>query len=350
MAVRVGINGFGRIGRQALKALIERHPNEVQVVGINDLFDTKTNAHLFKYDSNYGTYAGAVEAHENAFVIDGKEIQVSAERDPGAVPWKKWGVDIVIESTGLFTDATKARAHLDAGAKKVLISAPARNEDVTIVLGVNQEMYDPSKHHIVSNASCTTNGLAPVAKVLFDRWGIEKGLLTTVHSYTNSQRLLDLAAKDLRDARAAGLNIVPAETGAARAVGLVIPELKGRFGGMAFRVPTSTVSVIDFTAVLGASEVTKDEVNAAMKEYAGSRMKGILGYTDEPLVSMDLKGDNRSSIFSCLDTLVVGGNLVKVVSWYDNEWGYACRLSDLTAFVAERMGATSTRQPAGVVS
>ena len=354
MAVRVGINGFGRIGRQALKALLERHPDTVQVVGINDLFDTHTNAHLFKYDSNYGQYPGKVEARESAFVIDGREIQVSAERDPASAPWKKWGVDIVIESTGLFTDATKAKAHLDGGAKKVIISAPAKNEDITIVLGVNQDKYDPAKHTIVSNASCTTNGLAPVAKVLFDRWGIQKGLLTTVHAYTNSQRLLDLAANDLRDARAAGLNIVPAETGAARAVGLVIPELTGRFGGMAFRVPTSTVSVIDFTAVVDRPEVTKDEVNAGMREYAQGPMKGILDYTEAPLVSSDLKGDNHSSIFSALDTLVVGGNLVKVVSWYDNEWGYACRLADLTAFVAERMdgraptdGAVWQRQAVG---
>ncbi len=350
MPVRVGINGFGRIGRQVLKAIIERHPDEVQVVGVNDLFDTKTNAHLFKYDSNYGVYKGTVEAHESAFVIDGKEIQVSAERDPGAVPWKKWGVEVVIESTGLFTDATKAKAHIDAGAKKVIISAPAKNEDITIVLGVNDDKYDSAQHNIISNASCTTNGLAPVAKVLFDRYGIEKGILTTVHAYTNSQRLLDLAAKDLRDARAAAMNIVPAETGAARAVGLVIPELKGKFGGLAFRVPTSTVSIIDFTAVLG-KDVTKEEINGAMKEYSTGQMKGILGYTEEPLVSMDFKGDNRSSIFSALDTLVVGGNLVKVLSWYDNEWGYACRLSDVTAMVADRMGGgTATRQPAGVVS
>jgi glyceraldehyde 3-phosphate dehydrogenase len=355
MAVRVGINGFGRIGRQALKALLERHPDEVEVVGVNDLFDTATNAHLFKYDSNYGTYRGQVEARESAFVIDGREIQVSAERDPGSVPWKKWGVELVIESTGLFTDATKARAHLDAGAKKVIISAPAKNEDITVVLGVNQDKYDPNKHTIISNASCTTNGLAPVAKVLNDRWGIAKGLLTTVHSYTNSQRLLDLAAKDLRDARAAPQNIVPAETGAARAVGLVIPELQGRFGGMSFRVPTATVSVIDFTAVLERGEVTKQEVNAAMRENAEGPMRGILAYTEEPLVSSDLRGDNRSSIFSGLDTMVVGGNLVKVVSWYDNEWGYACRLADMTAYVAERMtgstsnGAVWQREPAGVV-
>ena len=336
MAVRVGINGFGRIGRQALKALLERHPNDVEVVAINDLFDTATNAHLFKYDSNYGVYPGDVEARANSFVVDGREIQVTAERDPGAIPWKKFGAQIVIESTGLFTDATKARAHLDAGAQKVIISAPAKNEDITIVLGVNQEQFDPGKHHIISNASCTTNGLAPVAKVLNDRFGIQRGLLTTVHSYTNSQRLLDVATKDLRDARAAALNIVPSETGAARAVGLVIPELKGKFGGMAFRIPTPTVSVIDFTAIL-EREASKDDINAAMRDYAGDAMLGILGYTEEPLVSMDFKGDTRSSIFSGLDTLVVG-NLAKVVSWYDNEYGYACRLADITAFVARLLG------------
>src|SRR5918998_320048 len=261
MAVRVGINGFGRIGRQVLKALLDRHPDDVEVVGISALFDTATNAHLFKYDSNYGVYPGDVEARESSFVVDGREIQVSAERDPGAVPWKKWGVEVVIESTGLFTDGTKARAHLDAGARKVIISAPARNEDITIVLGVNQERYDPAQHHVVSNASCTTNGLAPVAKVLNDTWGIEKGLLTTVHSYTNSQRLLDLATSDLRDARAAAVNIVPSATGAARAVGLVIPELQGRFNGMAFRVPVSTVSVIDFVAVLDRG-TSADAINA----------------------------------------------------------------------------------------
>ena len=340
MAIRVGINGFGRIGRQALKALLDRHPNDVEVVGINDLFDTATNAHLFKYDSNYGVYPGDVEARASSFVVDGREIQVTAERDPGAIPWKKLGAQIVIESTGLFTDATKARAHLDAGAQKVIISAPARNEDITIVLGVNQDRFDVSKHNVISNASCTTNGLAPVAKVLYDRFGIQRGLLTTVHSYTNSQRLLDVAAKDLRDARAAALNIVPAETGAARAVGLVIPELQGRFGGMSFRVPTSTVSVVDFTAVLDR-EVSKDEINQAMREYSKDGMVGILGYTEEPLVSSDFRGDTRSSIFSGLDTLVVG-NLVKVISWYDNEYGYACRLSDITAFVARHLsGGTS---------
>src|SRR5215510_10026149 len=330
MAVRVGINGFGRIGRQVLKALLDRHPDDVEVVAINDLFDTATNAHLFKYDSNYGVYPGDVEARESSFVVDGREISVVAERDPGAIPWKKFGAQIVIESTGLFTDATKAKAHLEAGAQKVVISAPAKNEDITVVLGVNQERYDSNKHHIISNASCTTNGLAPVAKVLYDRFGLQRGLLTTVHAYTNSQRLLDVASKDLRDARAAALNIVPSETGAARAVGLVIPELQGRFGGMSFRVPVSTVSVVDFTAVLDR-DVTKQEINDAMREYSKDEMRGILGYTEEPLVSSDLKGDTRSSIFSGLDTMVVG-NLVKVVSWYDNEFGYACRLSDITAF------------------
>jgi glyceraldehyde 3-phosphate dehydrogenase len=340
MAVRVGINGFGRIGRQVLKALLDRHPDDVEVVAINDLFDTATNAHLFKYDSNYGPYPGEVEAHESSFVVDGREIAVVAERDPAAIPWKKFGAQIVIESTGLFTDATKAKAHLDAGAEKVIISAPAKNEDITIVLGVNQDRYDPAKHNIISNASCTTNGLAPVAKVLHDRFGIQRGLLTTVHAYTNSQRLLDVAAKDLRDARAAALNIIPSETGAARAVGLVIPELQGKFGGMAFRVPVSTVSVVDFTAILD-KEASKDQINAAMQDYSKDSMLGILGYTEEPLVSSDLKGDTRSSIFSAMDTLVVG-NLAKVVSWYDNEYGYACRLSDITAFVARQLnGRTS---------
>jgi len=337
---RVGINGFGRIGRQALKAMLERQGGEIEVVGVNDLLDTKTNAHLFKYDSNYGVFPGTVEADANSIVIDGHEIKVSAERDPAKVPWKAWGADVVIESTGFFTDATQARAHLDAGAKKVIISAPARNEDLTIVLGVNEDRYDTEKHHVISNASCTTNGLAPVAKVLNDRWGIDKGILTTVHAYTNSQRLLDLATKDLRDARAAAMNIVPAATGAARAVGLVIPELQGRFTGMAFRVPVSTVSVIDFTAVLNAN-VTVDEINGVMREMAEGQMKGILAYTEEPLVSIDLKGNTNSSIFSALETLVIGGNLVKVVSWYDNEWGYACRIGDLTARVGAALGAAS---------
>jgi glyceraldehyde 3-phosphate dehydrogenase len=331
-----------------MKALLDTHAESVEVVGINDLFDTATNAHLLKYDSNYGVYGRFIEAREHSFVVDGHEVQVSAEQDPARIPWKDWGVEVVIESTGRFTDANKARAHLAAGASKVIISAPAKNEDITLVLGVNHERYDPQRHHIISNASCTTNGLAPVAKVLFDRFGIERGLLTTIHAYTNSQRLLDVASKDPRDARAAALNIVPSETGAARAVGLVIPELKGKFGGMAFRVPTPTVSVIDFTAVLGR-DASRDEINGAMREYASGQMAGILGYTEEPLVSMDLKGDSRSSIFSGLDTLVIG-NLAKVVSWYDNEYGYACRLADLTALVAASLPARSVAVPVGALA
>jgi len=335
---RVGINGFGRIGRQALKNILRKHGDALDVVAINDLLDTKTNAHLFKYDSNYGTHEGTVEARDNSIVIDGKEIAISAERDPGQIPWKKYGVDVVVESTGFFTDATKAKAHIDAGAKKVIISAPARNEDITVVLGVNEQKYDPKNHHVISNASCTTNGLAPVAKVLYENYGIAKGFLTTVHSYTNSQRLLDVATSDLRDARAAALNIVPAPTGAARAVALVIPELQGKFGGMAFRVPTPTVSVIDFTAVL-EKKTNADGINAAMQEASQGPLKGIMEYTEAPLVSMDLKGNEHSSIFSALDTMMIGDDFCKVISWYDNEWGYANRLADITAYIAERLGA-----------
>jgi glyceraldehyde 3-phosphate dehydrogenase len=336
MPVKVGINGFGRIGRLVLRAIHERYPNDIQVIAINDLFDATTNAHLLKYDSTYGRYAGSVEVQDGHLVVDGKKITVTAERDPGAIKWKDMGVEVVIESTGLFTDATKARAHIDqGGARKVIISAPGKNEDLTIVLGVNDSMYDPAKHHVVSNASCTTNGLAPVAKVLNDRFGIDKGLLTTVHAYTNSQKLQDVGAKDPRDARAAAQNIVPSETGAARAVGLVIPELKGKFGGMAFRVPTPTVSVIDFTAIL-KREASKDEIRAAMLDYAKGPMKGILEVTDEQLVSTDLRGSTASSTFSAPDTLVVG-NLVKVVAWYDNEWGYACRTADLIAMMGAKL-------------
>ena len=334
--VRVGINGFGRIGRQALKNILRVHGDKLDVVAINDLLDTKTNAHLFKYDSNYGPHHGTVEARDNSIVIDGEEIQISAERDPANIPWKKYGVDVVVESTGFFTDARKAAAHIEAGAKKVIISAPARNEDITVVLGVNEEKYDPKNHHVISNASCTTNGLAPVAKVLYETYGIQKGFLTTVHSYTNSQRLLDVATSDLRDARAAALNIVPAATGAARAVALVIPELQGKFGGMAFRVPTPTVSVIDFTAVL-EKKTNADGINAAMQEASQGPLKGIMEYTEEPLVSTDLRGNTHSSIFSAMDTMMLGDDFCKVISWYDNEWGYANRLADITAYVAERL-------------
>ena len=345
---RVAINGFGRIGRQCLKALIERHP-EVEIVAVNDLADPKMNAHLFQYDSNYGRFRGEVSATADALLIRPagggaqRTITVLQERDPAKLPWKALDIDIVIESTGFFTDATKARAHVEAGAKKVIISAPAKNEDKTIVLGVNEEQYDDAAHTVISNASCTTNGLAPVAKVLNDVFGIEKGFLTTIHSYTNSQRLLDVVAGDPRDARAAAENIVPSATGAARAVALVIPELQGKFTGMAFRVPTPTVSVVDFTAVL-AREVTKDEVNAAFKSASEGDLKGIMAYTEEPLVSLDLKGDEHSTIVSGLDTIVLG-NMVKIVSWYDNEWGYACRLADITAYVGSKL-----RQPAATTA
>lgn len=330
--MKVGINGFGRIGRQVFRILEERG---IEVVAVNDLTDNSILAHLLKYDSNYGKFPGTVSYDENNLKVNGKTIRVYEEKDPAALPWGDIGADIVIESTGRFTKAELASAHLKAGAKKVIISAPAKGEDITIVLGVNEDKYDPKAHHIISNASCTTNGLAPVAKVLFDKFGIEKGILTTVHAYTASQSLVDAAKDDPRDARAAALNIVPSETGAARAVGLVIPELKGKFGGMAFRVPTSTVSVVDFTAVLG-KEASKEELNAAMKAAAEGPMKGILAYTEEPLVSSDLKGDPHSSIFSALDTIVIG-NLAKAVSWYDNEWGYSCRVADLTQYIGFKL-------------
>jgi len=336
---RIAINGFGRIGRLFLKAILERHP-EVEIVALNDLGDPKMNALLFKHDSNYGNYKGEVSSTADAIVVDGRKLKVLAERDPAKLPWKALDIDVVIESTGFFTDATKAKAHLDAGAKYVIISAPAKNEDKTIVLGVNEGEFDPEKHHIISNASCTTNGLAPVAKVLNDEFGIEKGFLTTIHSYTNSQKVLDVMSDDPRDARSAAENIVPHDTGAARAVALVIPELKGKFTGMAFRVPTPTVSVVDFTATL-KRDVTKDEVNAAFKRASEGSLKGIMDYTEEPLVSMDFKGDEHSTIVSGLDTIVLG-NMVKVISWYDNEWGYACRLADITSFVAKKL---KTKQP-----
>ena len=336
MGKRIGINGFGRIGRQVLRAIRERHLGKIEVVAINDLFSAETNAHLLKYDSTYGPYPGTVEVENSHLIVDGRKILISAEREPGAIGWDGLGVEVVIESTGVFTDANKAKAHIElAGAEKVIISAPAKNEDITIVLGVNGDKYDPEKHHVISNASCTTNGLAPVAKVLYDKFGIEKGLLTTVHAYTNTQSLQDLAAKDMRDARSAGQNIVPAPTGAAKAVGLVIPELKGRFGGMALRVPTPTVSVIDFTAILDKA-ATQEQLREVMLQYAEGPMKGILAVTDEPLVSTDLKGSTFSSIFSALDTIVIE-NLVKVVAWYDNEWGYACRTADLTEVIASKL-------------
>ena len=336
MTTRIGINGFGRIGRQTLKAILERHPDELEVVGINDLAPTATNAHLFTYDSTYGRYQGEVTAGEGEIVVDGHHIRASSEKDPAALPWKELGVDIVVESTGIFTDATKARAHLDAGARKVIISAPAKNEDVTIVLGVNEDVYDPARHDIVSNASCTTNGLALPAKVVFDSFGIEYGLMTTVHSYTNDQNVLDVFHKDLRRARSAGQNIIPTTTGAAKALALVIPGLKGRFDGFSLRVPTPTVSIIDFVA-LTAKPVSAESANQALLTAAEGPMNGLLGYTEEELVSSDFKGDARSSIIDARSTMVAGENLLKVVAWYDNEWGYSCRVADLAAFMAERL-------------
>jgi glyceraldehyde 3-phosphate dehydrogenase len=333
---RIGINGFGRIGRQTLKAILERHPDELEVVAVNDLAPTATNAHLFKYDSTYGRFPGEVTHGENEIVVDGYPIRALSERDPAALPWKDLGVEIVVESTGIFTDAEKARAHLDAGARKVIISAPAKGEDVTLVLGVNEGAYDPDKHHIVSNASCTTNGLALPAKVVWDTFGIERGLMTTIHSYTNDQNVLDVVHKDLRRARSAGQNIIPTTTGAAKALALVIPELKGRFDGFSLRVPTPTVSVIDFVAIT-SRPVTAETANAALKAAAAGPMKGLLGFTAEPLVSMDFKGDERSSIIDGLSTMVVGDDLLKVIAWYDNEWGYSCRVSDLAAFMAARL-------------
>lgn len=334
MATRIGINGFGRIGRLSLRTILERHPGDLEVVAVNDLADASTNAHLFKYDTVYGVFDGDVSFADSKMNVAGNEIKVFAERDPGAIDWNSVGVDIVLESTGFFTDATKAAAHKNGSVKKVVISAPAKNEDVTIVLGVNDEMYDPANHHVISNASCTTNGLAPVAKVLHDRFGIEKGLLTTIHAYTNSQAVVDTARKGLRDSRAASENVVPASTGAAKAVGVVIPELQGKFTGMAFRVPVPTVSVVDFTAMLSRN-VTKEEVNAAMKEYADGPMKGIMEYTELELVSSDMRGNSHSSIFSAVDTVVLD-EMVKAVAWYDNEWGYSCRIADLLKFMVDK--------------
>jgi glyceraldehyde 3-phosphate dehydrogenase len=335
MATRIGINGFGRIGRQVLRTINERHPGEIEVVAVNDLVDNKTNAHLLKYDSLYGRYPGTVEAGEGGLIVDGKPISVFAEKDPGAIPWGKVGVQLVIESTGLFTDANKARDHIRDSVKKVVISAPAKNEDVTIVLGVNAQKYDPAKHHVISNASCTTNGLAPTVKVLLDNFGIIKGQMTTIHSYTGTQRLVDTQAKDLRDARAAALNIVPSSTGAARALKLVIPETEGKIDGASYRVPTPTVSIVEVVCLV-EKQTTVDAVNDAMRKAAAGPMKGILGVSDEPLVSMDFKGDERSSIVDSSTTNVVAGDLVKVAAWYDNEWGYACRLADACALVASK--------------
>jgi glyceraldehyde 3-phosphate dehydrogenase len=335
MATRIGINGFGRIGRQVLKGIIERHPESLEVVAVNDLVDSVTNAHLFKYDSNYGRFEGTVAADGADLVVNGKKIRVFSERNPGDIPWSDEEVEIVIESTGLFTNAAKAAEHRRGTVKKVVISAPASGEDVTLVLGVNADAYDPTNHHIISNASCTTNGLAPVVKVILDSFGFQKGQMTTVHSYTNSQKVLDVAAKDLRESRAAGMNIIPLATGAAKALKLVIPEVDGILDGAAYRVPTPTVSIVEVVA-LTERDTTAEAVNEAMFRASVERMAGILAITDEPVVSMDLKGNENSSIVDAQCTKVVAGNLVKVAAWYDNEWGYSCRIGDLCQFIAER--------------
>jgi len=335
MATRIGVNGFGRIGRLTLRTVNQYHGSKLEVAAINDLTDTKTNAHLLKWDSTYGPYPGKVEATEDSIIVDGKGIKVLSERDPGKIPWQDYGVDIVIESTGLFTDATKAAAHLQGGVKKVIISAPAKNEDVTVVLGVNEDQYLPDKHNVISNASCTTNCIAPVVKVLNQSFGISKGLMTTIHAYTNDQRIQDMFHSDLRRARAAALNIVPTTTGAARAVTQVIPELQGKLHGLAIRIPVATVSIVDFVADLN-QEVTVEQVNQTFQAAAGGPLAGILEYCQEPLVSIDFKGNPASSIVDAPSTMVIGGNMVKVLAWYDNEWGYCCRLADLAAYIADK--------------
>ncbi|MCL2615430.1 MAG: type I glyceraldehyde-3-phosphate dehydrogenase [Dehalococcoidia bacterium] len=335
MAIKVGINGFGRIGRLTLRTIKQYHAGEIEVVAINDLTDTKTNAHLFKWDTTYWRYNGSVSTTDNTINIDNKPIRVFAEKDPAAIPWREVGADIVIESTGLFTDADKAASHIKGGAKKVIISAPAKKDDVTIVLGVNQEKYDAQNHNIISNASCTTNSLAPAAKILNDSFIIKKAMMSTIHSYTNDQKLQDTAHKDLRRARSAGESIIPTSTGAATAIGRVLPELDGKMHGVAFRIPIATVSMVDLVAELGR-DTTVDEINQAFKSAAAGPMRGILEYCEEDLVSSDFKGNPHSSIFDAPSTMLIGGNLVKICVWYDNEWGYCCRLGDLAAFVAQK--------------
>jgi glyceraldehyde 3-phosphate dehydrogenase len=339
MKTKIGINGFGRIGRQVLKAIKKYHGNEFDVVGINDLFAPEDNARLFKYDSNYGIYPGSVEIIDGNLVVDGDVIQVFTEKDPRNLPWKKMKVDIVVESTGIFRDTNKTpgpQSHLEAGAKKVIISAPAKGEDLTVVLGVNDNLYNPAKHHIISNASCTTNCLAPPVKVIHERFGIKRGLMTTIHSYTTDQRILDLAHRDARRSRAAALNIIPTTTGAATALAKVIPAMVGKFDGFAIRVPTPTVSIVDMVMEL-EKDVSVEEVNSVLKEAAEGSLKGILGYTEELLVSMDFKGNPLSSIIDSNLTNVMGGNMVKVVSWYDNEWGYSSRTVDMAGLIAKSL-------------
>jgi glyceraldehyde 3-phosphate dehydrogenase len=336
MTIKIGINGFGRIGRQILRIAWESHANDVEVVAVNDITDAKVLGTLLKYDSNYGRFPATVDVAEGSFMVGGKEVKAFSERDPSKLPWGDLGVDVVVEATGIFRDGKQAAVHREVGgAKKVIISAPAKpanSVDLTVVMGVNEKDYDPDKHHVISNASCTTNCLAPVAKVLHESFGISRGLMTTIHSYTNDQRILDLPHKDLRRARAAALNIIPTTTGAAAAVALVIPELEGKFDGYALRVPTPTVSIVDFVGEL-EQNVTEDQLNDALRTAAEGELKGILGYSEDPLVSMDLKGDPRSSIVDGPLTNVIGDNLVKIITWYDNEWGYSCRVVDLAKYL-----------------
>lgn len=336
MTTKIGINGFGRIGRNTLKAILEKYPEQLEVTAINDLTDAKTLAHLFKYDSIFGKFGGPVEAEESFLIINGRKIEILAEKDPGNIDWKSRGVEIVLESTGLFTKRERAEVHITkGGAKKVLISAPATGEDITVVLGVNEDKYNPEEHDIISNASCTTNCLAPLAKVLNDSFGIRKGLMTTVHSITNDQKILDLPHSDIRRARAAGMSIIPTKSGAAKAIGLVIPELDGKLNGFAYRVPTPDVSVVDLVVEL-ERDVTKEEINSVLKAAAEGLMKAVLDYSEEPLVSADYKGNPASSVVDALSTMVIEGNMAKVVSWYDNEWGFSNRYADLAAFVARK--------------
>ena len=335
--MRIGINGFGRIGRLALRALLERHP-QAEVVGINDLADLAASAHLLQYDSNYGRFGRDVEATAEGLVLDGMSIPYFSIRDWNALPWGDLGAELVVESTGVGTERARAAAHLEAGAGRVLISAPSGDADLTVVLGVNDDQFDPAAHYVVSNASCTTNGLAPPLDVVHREFGVRKGLMSTIHAYTASQSLVDTAITDLREARASALSIVPASTGAARAIGLAIPELDGRMHGAAYRVPVATVSIVEFVAHL-ERPVTTEDITDALRDAAAGRLDGILGVSDEPLVSIDLKGDTRSSIVDAGSTMVIGDDLVKVAAWYDNEWGYACRIGDVAMTIGARVGA-----------
>ena len=335
MVTKIGINGFGRIGRLVLRATNKLHPDKLEVAAVNDLTDAKTNAHLLKYDTTYGGYPGHVESSNGDLIVDGHSIRVFSERDPAQIPWSEMGVDLVVESTGIFTNAAQAAGHFEGGAKKVVISAPATGEDLTVVLGVNGHLYDAEKHKIVSNASCTTNCFAPMVKVVNDAFGVEHGVMSTIHSYTNDQSILDQRHSDLRRARAAAVNIIPTTTGAARAVGLVLPELNGRLDGMAFRVPTVTGSITDFTAAV-SRDVTVEEVNQAFREAAEGALDGILEYCDEPLVSSDFQGNSHSCIYDALSTIVMQDRMVKVMGWYDNEWGYSCRTADLCALMSDK--------------